>query len=180
MSETNAEMAPPGAELTPIVKQRRGREPSSAGAKVTVACNLPAGLRIRNFRMIPSRELVMGGGSREVNIAEHVGEDIIVHGVAVEMGKAPRCTIVGGYALTPGVDKDAWDAWLADNENSPMVRNKCIFAYERPGKTEDAARDMKGTRSGLEPFKKDGDPRRPRPAAHLTDVVEADERRAEA
>ncbi len=162
----------------PAVKQIPGRQATSAGAKVTVACNLPAGIRMRNFVMRPSRELVMGGGVRETHVAEKVGEDIIIHGIAVPFGLAPRHRVVAGYALTEGVDKDAWDAWHKDNINSPMVKNSCIFAYEKQADTEDAAEDRKGTRTGLEPFAKSGDPRRPRRGANLDEVKEADDRAA--
>lgn len=167
-----------GLEPQAGAQQRCGRKAESAGSKVTVACNIPNGLRIRNFTMIGSRELVMGGGSREIEVAEHVGEDILINGSAVEVGKAPRHRIVAGFAITEGVDKDSWDHWLENNQRSPMVLNGCIFAYERAGDTESAAVERKGTRSGLEPFRKDGDPRRPRPSAHVSDVVEADERAA--
>lgn len=167
-----------GLPVAPEGKQRRGRKPESAGAKVTVACNIPNGLRLRNFIMIPDRELVMGGGVRETTRAESAGEDIVINGTAVPFGNAPRHKIICGYALTEGVDKEAWDKWLVDNARSPMVLNRCIFAYDRVADAEDAAEEHQGTLSGLQPFQKDGDPRRPRRAANLSDITEADERAA--
>lgn len=137
-------------------------EPSSAGAKVTVACNLPHGLQLRPCRMVASRELVMGGGSRDIKIAEPVGEPILIYGAATEGGKLPLAPIVAGYALTHGVPKDAWDQWIADNRDSAMVRNGCVFAYESPDDTQAEAREREGTLSGLQPFLPDGDPRAPR------------------
>ena len=165
-------------DAAPRERQKPGPKPQSAGAKVTVACNLPHGLKIRNFTMIPSRELVMGGGVRDTTIAEHAGEDILLNGIATEHGKAPRHKIVAGYAITEGVDKESWNHWLADNQKSPMVLNRCVFAYERAGKTEDAAQDERGRLTGLEPFKKKNDPRRPKRIANVGDVTEADERAA--
>lgn len=167
-----------GLPVQPDVKQRRGRKPESAGAKVTVACNLPAGIRMRAFKMVPFTEPVLGGGVRTTEIAEPVGDDILINGVSVAFGMAPQHRIVAGFALTEGVDKEVWDNWHQANINSPMVKNGCIFAYERPGETEDAAKDHRGQRSGLEPFQKDKDPRRPRRPQNLTEVTEADERSA--
>jgi hypothetical protein len=165
-------------QLQTQAQQGAARQPSSAGAKVTVACNLPHGLRLRVFNMAKSRELVMGGGSRDVRIAEPVGEPILIHGIATEVGKLPRAPIVMGYALTHGVDKETWDAWLADNKTSAMVRNRCVFAYERTADAEDAAKELKGQLSGLQPFAIDGDPRAPRPRGELSSVTQDDEQRA--
>lgn len=171
-----------GLTAQAAVKQAAGRKPSSAGAKVTVACNLPAGIRIRNFKMVPSTEPVLGGGVRETVIAEPVGEDILINGVAVAFGFGPRHRIVAGYALTEGVDKESWDAWRQANINSAMVKNGCVFAYERDDRAVDAAKDHQGARSGLEPFVPSDDPKAPkdprsprRSSQNLTEVTRATE-----
>lgn len=169
-----------GLEPQPEVKQRRGRQPESAGAKVTVACKLPAGIRLRSFKMIPHREPVLGGGIRETEIAEPVGDDILINGVAVAFGMAPRHQIVAGFALTDGVDKDAWDAWHKANINSPMVKNGLVFAYERPDAVVSEAKNRRDLKSNLEPFvtsedpSKQRDPRAPRRSSqNLTEVTKA-------
>lgn len=162
--------------MEPIKPRQISRAPSSAGAKVTVACKLPNGLMLQADRMIPSRELVMGGGSREVMVAEKVGLPIQVHGTATSFGEMPKCRVVGGYALTPGVDKELWDQWLKSNENSAMVKNHLIFAYESMDDVEGQAKEQAEVRSGLEPFAKDKDPRAPRAPSNLTAVGEEEGR----
>lgn len=139
--------------------QGPSKKASSAGAKVTVACKIPNGLRLRVFQMIKSQELVMGGGVREMQIANPVGEPILINGPAVPFGAIPNFLIVGGYALTEGVDKETWDAWLAANKESQMVKNKLVFAYEKDGMAAGAAHEHEEIRTGLEPMVPDTDPR---------------------
>ncbi len=151
--------------------------PATTGETVTVACNLPNGLVLRTFRQVIVNELVMGGGSREVKVAEPTGEDVVLRGNRVPFGRVPEWPIVGGYALTENVSKDVWDEWLKDNHASAMIKNRCVFALPH-AKAADAAREAARTPSGLEPFKPtnpddptDRDPRAPRAPANLTPVV---------
>lgn len=123
----------------------------AASETVTVACKLPHGVELRVFRMETTNEPVMGGGSREVSKAQQVGESVIIAGVAHPQGGAPRATIAeGGYALTPGVPKDFWEKWLADNKGSDMVRNGMIFAAGAEGSVRAQSRERKDERSGAE------------------------------
>lgn len=46
-----------------------------------------------------------------------MGAILTVNGVSVEVG-----------TVTPGVDAGFWAAWLAQNQNSPMVQNGVIYA----------------------------------------------------
>lgn len=41
--------------------------------------------------------------------------------------------LVGGYALTGGVDKLAWEQWLAQNADSDMIKKQMVFADENVG-----------------------------------------------
>lgn len=142
---------------------------SSAGAKVTVACKLPGGLELRVFKMVESSELVMGGGSRTTRVAQLAGR-VFINGVAKKVEQSHGCMVVGGYALTPGVDKAFWDQWLEDNKDSLMVRNNLVFANESHAKLEGMAKERALVRSNLEPMAADPktDPRAPRPVAGLT------------
>jgi len=164
-----------GGEGEPLVQgqviQGGEMDKTSGGAKVTVACNLPHGVRLRVFKMVKIRELVMGGGSREVETAEPYGAEVLIQGIATEVGKLSRAPIVAGYALTYGVDKDLWDAWLKDNKDSAMVRNHCIMAYEDMNRAQDWAKEHAKVLTGLEPLELENDPRRPRPASNLVGGV---------
>ena len=132
---------------------------SSAGAKVNVACKLPAGLRLRTFKMRNQNEPVMGGGVREVSVAEPTGDEVLVHGNAVPFGVVPLHQIINGYGITQGVSKDFWDAWLEANKDTPVVKNKLIFAYEKLDMIQDWAKEHRDTKSGLEPLEQENDPR---------------------
>jgi hypothetical protein len=158
--------APP----TRQVIQRGAAKPSAAGAKVTVYCKLPNGLRIRNFVMIEQREQVMGGGVREFKIADQRGDDILLWGNRFRIGDPMTHRIVGNYGVTEGVSKEAWDNWVEANKDSPMVRNGLVFAAEKRDFGDGEARDRRDTLSGLEAMEKDGDPRAPKPAANMSGV----------
>ncbi len=149
---------------------------SSAGAKVTVFCKLPHGVRIRGYRMRKSTELVMGGGSRDVSVAEPTGQEALIFGVSKPFGGSAKTLVnENGYAITSGVDKDLWDNWLEANKDSKMVTNHLIYAAASAEDGHDWSDDHADARSGLEPFMPEGDPRRPRPKSELTDVKPADE-----
>lgn len=159
------------SNLKTTLAQGAAKTPTPAGDKVTVACNLPSGVRLRGMRMVSFAELLANGTTQETKIAEATGDDVIVHGNAVPFGEVPKYPIVAGYALTKGVDKELFDSWFKFNERHPAVLNKCIFAYPSLDQAEDAARDHETVRSGLEPFMQDADPRRPRARnANLLDV----------
>lgn len=124
------------------------------GDKVTVACKLPHGVRLRTFNMEKDREPVMGGGTREVKKAVWDGREFVIKGVAAPAGMAPKARMMGGFALTPGVDKDFWEAWLAQNKESDMVKNGLIFAQTQGDRASlrDNVKDHVKQRSGLEPI----------------------------
>lgn len=118
---------------------------------VSVACKMPNGLQLRNFEMTSRQEPVMGGGTREVKFAAHTGESVTVYGPATPFGQAPRCLIVGGYAITPGIDADFFAKWLKDNAESDIVKNRVVFAHEKNDVTTDKAKAQAEVKSGMEP-----------------------------
>lgn len=129
---------------------------------VTVACKLPNGLKLQIYDMEEGSEPVMGGGTKTVKRAVSVGEPVKLNGVAVPFGKVPNYMIVGGYALTTGVDAQLFRRWMRDNWDSPIVTNKLILVHEDKVNVSDAAKDHDSIRSGLEPITPDKDPRIPR------------------
>jgi hypothetical protein len=133
-------------------------EASRSGAKVTVACKLPAGLVIRAHKLCRESEAVMGGGTRDYDVYRWSGEEkdeAHIFGNATPFGKAPKCLIIGGYALTPNVDKDIWDNWFEANRNGAMVKNGLIFAYEKPDHAQAEALNRENVLSGMEPIDPD-------------------------
>jgi hypothetical protein len=122
---------------------------------VDVCCKLPGGLHLTVFRMEDSQELLQGGSTRVVKRAVADGR-VTVRGIG-RREDDPR--IIGRYAVTRGVDADFWARWLEENASSDLVKNRLIFAGEKPAVVEGQAREQAALRSGLEPL----DPSRPPP-----------------
>lgn len=149
MAQQNAAASPP----IPV---------SRSGAKVTVACKLPNGLILRLFRMEDRSEAVMGGGTRAIKAAVQVGGHVVIKGAEAPFGVVPKFPIVGGYALTHGVDAEFMEKWLADNADLDVVRNNLIFVSPSNEVATDRSEEQSAVRSGLEGLVPDNDPRIPR------------------
>jgi hypothetical protein len=117
---------------------------------VTVACKLPHGLKLRLFNMVDSQEPILGGGYRTVKVAREMPKSVTLKGWSHAQNMAPDAQIIGGYALTPNVDKDFWDAWLAQNQELDAVRNNLIFAHDKSVNAEAESKEKRDVRSGLE------------------------------
>jgi hypothetical protein len=117
---------------------------------VSVACKLPNGIFIHADILEDFDEPVMGGGYRTTKRAVKKGEPILIYGNVAPHGEVPKAPIVAGYAVTHNVDADVWFAWLKSNEHSPIVKNKVIFAYEKPDMLNGAAKEHQAVKSGLE------------------------------
>jgi hypothetical protein len=123
---------------------------------VTVACKLPHGIILREFRMEPYQEPVLGGGWRETTRAVETGRRHRINGVASHQGQFPTAPdgsaiqLASGHALTFGVPSELWANWLDANKDSEMVRNGMVFAYEKQDAVTGKAKEMEGQRSGFE------------------------------
>ena len=115
---------------------------------VDVCCKLPNGLHLQVFRMEDSQELLQGGGTRVVKRAVADGR-VTIRGIGRRQDD-PR--IIGGYAVTRGIDADFWARWLEQNATSEVVKNRLVFASEKPAILEGQAREQAALRSGLEPL----------------------------
>jgi hypothetical protein len=126
---------------------REGSAPATGTATVTVACKLPHGIFLQLFETLTRQEAGPGGIYRDVKVPKPVGKRYEVSGYLTKGAQ-----IVGGYALTAGIPKDHWDTWKEQQHDFEAVKNGLIFAYERPGHTEDQAKDSDHAklRSGLE------------------------------
>lgn len=161
------------------------------GGKVTVACKMPNGLMLRVFNEVEVSVPLFGGGTKTVKEYQEVegAPRVQIKGTAVAFGQTPRAAMAGGYALTPNVDAEFWEQWLAQNRTSDMVRNNLIFATKQPAQARDKAKEQAGIKSGLEPLnpamKQKGermvpvDPRYPRAANPNISEIEPDKERGE-
>jgi len=101
---------------------------------VTVACKLPNGLHL------------------DVNGFDRV----TIKGNALPFGEsAVDYRIVGGYALTPGVPRDLWDAWLKDRTTMDIIVKGIVFAQEKPADVVAEAKNGAKVITGLEPIDPD-------------------------
>jgi hypothetical protein len=122
---------------------------------VTVASKLQSGLILQLWKMEPHREPAAGGTTREVKRAVKLGTAVTVAGCATYRGvgdPAPKCQIIGGYALTPGVDEDFFAEWLKQNADADVVKNRLIFAHEKPDHATGMAKEQAALKSGAEPI----------------------------
>lgn len=135
---------------------------ASGTATVSVACKHPGGLVLYVHDAHNVRELVMGGGSREVQqFQRRPGPGVTLYGPAVPFGMAPASQLAGGYAITPNVSKAFMDEWLKQNADTDLVLNKVVLVAEG-SKIAGLAAEHKDVRSNLEPLEQKDDPRSPK------------------
>lgn len=121
---------------------------------VTVACKLPHGLMLRAFRQPAEAAKRLADGRPDpmtpaAELDEALGS-FVLNGFSFPQGEAPTALLSGGYAITSGVPKNLWDAWLAQNAGSDLVRNKLVFAHEKADAAMGFSREHAENKSGLE------------------------------
>jgi len=119
---------------------------------VTVACKLPHGLWLELTEPVEHPEATPGSEKRTITMHRRTGKRVRINGNAVAVGQAPRHPIVGGFALTHGVDADFWAAWLKQNTLNSLVTAGLLFAHEKPEHAQKRAGEHAKLRSGLEPL----------------------------
>lgn len=178
VSETIADLNLRSAIRPDAVADAHGQiaRPQSAGAKVTVACKLGvAYYDIQHTKIVDKFEQNMQGG-RTVREAERTGQVVRLRGTAYPRGTPPAGfpaapEIMNGAALTRGVDKDWFDAWLEQHKLDPIVVNKMVFAAETDDALRGESAELSKFLSGLEPVNPKGDPRIPKSArSEVTDI----------
>lgn len=87
------------------------------------------------------------------------GLEVQIGGKTVVLNGANSSTIVGGYGLTPGVDKAAFDEWLATYADFPAVQKELIFAQATEKSAAAQANEQAAEKTGFEGL----DPKKPAP-----------------
>lgn len=173
--------APPALKVTS--PKAAPSKPESSGETVTVACKFINGLELQLCQKMKFWEDTPTG-AKERDKYVRVGKIVRVAGPSYPVGTVPRGFpdrphMAGGFALTHGVSKDFWDAWLAQNETNSLVESNMIFAVSKPEHAEGKAREMAEVKSGYEPMSPDKDDRMPRAFnAGVTPIETADEMKA--
>ncbi len=122
------------------------------GDMVTVACKLPHGLELRLCKPEEFQVPVPGGGMRKEKRFVPFGSSVVIKGYVAPFGMSPNAPVVGGYALTSGVDSDFFSEWLKQNADHDAVRNGLIFAHVKEDHVTGEAKDKKDLKNGLEPI----------------------------
>lgn len=126
---------------------------------VTVASRLQLGLVLELENPYVVTEELHGGGVRETTrYVKDPNRRVIIQGCAVPRGEPHEKHIVGGFALTHGVDKAFWDAWCEQKKGFPPLEKGEIFAYERVGTVTGEAKEKAGMVTGAEPLDPDNLP----------------------
>lgn len=136
----------------------------TSGETVVVACKLPNGLILRLFHEVDETEATPQG-NRTVKVHRQ-RQDVVpvrLNGSATPYAKFPDYPVHHGYALTV-VDAGFWHEWCRQNHDAEVLRNKLVFAHEKPEQAQGQAQEQHKdkVRSGLEPI----DPKNP-PAVGL-------------
>lgn len=153
---------------------------SVSGSKVVIGLKLPNGLKMHLCDFVDDREPVPGGERGWKRPVKRPGSEIEIFGTVTPLGSlSPRTMVVGGYALTEGVDREYWKAWLEQNAQSDIVKNNLIFAEETRESAIARAKELSAVLSGLEPMRTSKDPRAPKPLSrNITEIEAADTKAA--
>lgn len=76
-------------------------------------------------------------------------------GYTVELNGSNSSFVVGGYGLTEGVDKEAFEKWLEVHKNQPYVKRDLVFAQAKTNSAQSKASENEKVRSGLEGLPQD-------------------------
>lgn len=121
-------------------------------ATVTVASKMPFDFILRIYDFAKRYEPVMGGGTREVKIAERRrgSKEFIVQGNSWPQNKGPHQKLEFGFAITSGIPKAFWEEWLEQNKDADYIMNGMLFAFGESASAVAKAREMEKEKSGLE------------------------------
>ncbi|CAM8498013.1 MAG: hypothetical protein [Bacteriophage sp.] len=80
---------------------------------------------------------------------------IDVDGVVVHINGANSSSVVGGYGLTEGVDKDYFEKWLKQHANQRYVKGELVFAQAKTNSAQSKASENAKVKTGLEGLPQD-------------------------
>jgi hypothetical protein len=150
-------------ESEPAAPAVHSPEPKSS-ATVTVGCKIPNGIVLQLCR--PTKWIEeTPSGSRDRVRYDKFGPRVFVQGPAYPTGTVPdgygdRPQMAGGFALTTGIPKDFWDAWLEQNAESTFVVNGQVFAQPTLDRAQGTGKENAAVKSGFEPLSRDMDPKK--------------------
>lgn len=96
---------------------------SNAKNFVTVACKMPNGLflELGEFGQDDYQKHFVWGANANLMSPEDMSR-------TSERLKVAKPLLVNGFALTPGIPREFWDAWMRKHSRATFVRNGFIYA----------------------------------------------------
>ena len=73
----------------------------------------------------------------------------------VTLNGSNSSNVIGGYGLTEGVDKDAFEQWLLAHKDQPYVKKELVFAQAKANSAAAKATENAEVKSGLEGLPQD-------------------------
>lgn len=134
----------------PAAIDKKNEAALTARRVVTVACKLPHGLVIRDFSEHVAHENVLGGGQRKVKVFRATGRPIRLKGPVVPDEFVRLVEVVGGYAITEGVDAEIYGRWQRANAESLFIVNELVYGHEDGAHLRAWAREHASVKSGME------------------------------
>ncbi|QCE32893.1 hypothetical protein FAI41_04410 [Acetobacteraceae bacterium] len=121
--------------------------------QITVFCRLPNGIILSLF---PEGEAQRRASSNKnknlvLNPMREIGKITLNGATDSSSGYIAERNLMLGKAGRTLVDKDFWEAWLRQNENSDLVRENLIFAEAKSSKGEAKLKEFATEKTGLEP-----------------------------
>lgn len=107
-------------------QQTQQTKPEASSDTYIIGCKLPHGLKLELFNK----------------------DNTVKEAHTLKGNNAAR--IIGGYGLTDGVPRAFFDEWLRRNAKHPAVLNQSIFMHTDLASAQDAAKERREVRSGLE------------------------------
>lgn len=129
--------------------------PSTNGSSVTgtdtvvVGCRIPQGMLCVVHEKRSVREN-LPAGYHTIEQWFPTDKMFFVRGPAHGQNEGPRGMAYGGYAITRGIRRDWWEAWLEQYKDLEVVKKEMIFAYPSLAETRDCALEHKTMKTGLE------------------------------
>jgi hypothetical protein len=137
-------------------------EDKSSSKYVTVACKI--GVPWIDFEVcekVTMKENTQTG-TRDIIQWVRTGTVARVRGTAYPRGEPPegfpdKPQFVLGYALTPNVLRETWEAIVGQRTKDPLFTSGMVYAFERIEDIKSKARDYEKQLSGLEPIQRTKD-----------------------
>ncbi|QDH14119.1 hypothetical protein E3E12_07900 [Formicincola oecophyllae] len=117
---------------------------------VTVICRLPSGVRLDLYDMKGLAETAQANKAGAQMVPGAPVRSVILEGARHDRRYAKFTNAMLGMGGRTVVDAAFWEAWLAQNKNSELVRRNLVFAEASTAKAEGKLKEVGSHPTGLE------------------------------